>query len=66
MEAKVRRIEYKCNKCGEKDTLKLWPSERVPAAVNCWNCGSGREYPDVTQQIMNGAGMAEVKPAPLH
>lgn len=62
-EEKIRRIEYVCAKCEAKDTMKLWPNEQVPVALNCWNCHAGQGI-DMAQMIQQHLGMFMENPVP--
>lgn len=60
--AAVSYIKYQCTKCESEDTVKLFPGESAPQALNCWNCGSGREYGPghVHEQVFGRVGMLPV------
>lgn len=55
----IRKVEFKCAKCGELDHIKLYESEPVPPAVNCWHCHAGLRM-DVAQMIETHRGMFPV------
>ena len=61
--AVVMHVKYQCQKCGEGDTVKVFPNETAPAAFNCWNCGSGREYGPghIHEQVFNKIGMLPIE-----
>lgn len=57
---------YQC-RCGAEDTVKLFPGERTPPAINCWKCKAGRRM-ELTQMLQGMIGMfpkqeSEVKDA---
>lgn len=58
---KVIRKKYICTQCGAEDEVKLFPTERTPAAINCWKCRAGLkvELP-MMMQTMTGMFPAEV------
>lgn len=37
----LKEVKFTCTKCGAEDTVRLYPSEAVPIAINCWNCHAG-------------------------
>lgn len=58
----VMYVEFQCSKCESKDTIKLFPGESAPQALNCWNCGAGREYGPghIHQQVFDKVGMLPI------
>ena len=52
----VRYITYVCQQCQEKDTVKLFEDEGIPATVNCWNCRAGQGK-EIREMLSTGFGM---------
>jgi uncharacterized Zn finger protein len=57
----VRRVEYKCSKCGAVDHVLLFSHEATPPVANCWKCGAGRKTPDISEAIQKRIGMFPVE-----
>lgn len=57
MEIKIQK--YQCMQCNETDELKLFTSEIIPPAINCWACGSGFKASS-QQMVQQGIGMFPV------
>jgi len=55
-------VKYKCLDCKEEDTLKLYPMESVPLAINCFKCHKGQGQM-VDKMLANKVGMRPL-PAP--
>ena len=61
---KVKKVEYKCVKCGAEDKLKSWINDPPPPSmINCWKCGAGFGK-EQQEMLMTGNGMALTGGAP--
>lgn len=49
-------IEYQCSACDAIDRVKYFQGEQFSPALNCWNCGRGKNL-KMHEQVATGEGM---------
>lgn len=49
-------VNYKCHNCGETDSDGVLEGKSPVMALNCWNCGAGKNL-DPMQQFAAKKGM---------
>jgi hypothetical protein len=57
----IRTVEYKCAKCGAKDSTRLASHEPTPPVLNCWSCHAGMKIPNIAECIQRRAGMFPIE-----
>lgn len=56
----MREVKYVCSKCHAEDTVRLFPHEAIPPAINCWKCHAGMNI-SLSDMIAHSTGMFPVR-----